>query len=192
MRPPARNLVETTAAGVVYGATGDATLLAPTTEVVASVRSPLVELTAQTLLGGEVPIAEVSAAGVIQVPGASETVQLHGPFVSRARIDGNAPLEGLPVGGVGLGRVLDHLDLDTTLLEVAPSLTVSYSLNGDGGTVSLTDDVLEPALADAAAVVDRVDQQAVGTITDLLGVATLGDADTAAIDVSCGGRRLVQ
>lgn len=188
----ARNLVETTAAGVVYGATGDATLLTPTTEVVASVRSPLVELTARTLLGGEVPIAEVSAAGAIQVPGAVEEVQLFGPFTSRARIDGNAPLEGLPVGGVGLGRVLDDLDLQTTLLEVAPSLTVSYSINGDGGTVSLTDDVLAPALADAAAVVDRVDQQVVGSVVDVLGVATLGDADTAAIDVRCGGRRLVE
>lgn len=188
----ARNLVETTAAGVVYGATADATLLTPTTEVVATVRSPLVELTARTVLGGAVPVARVSAAGAIDVPGATETVQLFGPFVSRARIDGNAPLAGLPVGGVGLGRVLDRLDLQTTLLEVAPSLTVSYSVNGDGGTVSLTDDVLAPALADAAAVVDRVDQQVVGTIVDVLGVATLGDADTAAIDVSCGGRRLVQ
>lgn len=188
----ARNLVETTAAGIAYGATADATLLTPTTEVVAGVRSPLVELSARTLLGGEVPIAEVTAAGAIQVPGANETVQLHGPFVSRARIGGNAPLAGLPVGGVGLARVLAHLDLQTTLLGVAPSLTVSYSLDGDGGTVSLTDDVLAPALADAGAVVDRVDQQVVGTITDVLGVATLGDADTAAIDVSCGGRRLVQ
>jgi uncharacterized membrane protein len=187
----ATNLVRTTAAGVVYGATSPEVLVAPSASVVGSVRGPLVDLTVDTLLAGEVPVASVTAAGSEVVPGADEQVQLYGPFASRARVLGNAPLGGFTGDGVGLSTLLDDLDLETTLLESSPTLGLTLSIDGDGTSVSLTDDVLVPALADAAGVVDGVDAL-VADVVDVLGVATVGDADTSADTVDCSGRQLVQ
>ena len=187
----ARNLVQTTAAGVVYGATTPDVLLAPTASVVGSVRGPLVDLTVDTLLSGEVTVASVTAAGSEVVAGADEEVTLHGPFTSRARVTGNAPLDGVTVDGVGLAAVLDDLDLQTTLLQAAPEVGLTLSINGDSTSVSLTEDVLRPALADAAVVVEQVDGT-IGDVVDVLGIATVGDADTAATSVDCSGRQLVR
>ncbi len=187
----ARNLVRTTPAALVYGATSPDVLLTPSADVVASVRGPLVDLSVDTLLAGRVTVAEVSAAGSELVAGADEEVTLFGPFTSRARIAGNAPLAGVGGDTPGLSGLLDDLDLQTTLLDASPEVGLTLSVDDDTTTVNLTEDVLRPALADAGTVVAGVDTL-VADVVDVLGVATVGDADTAASGVDCSGRQLVE
>lgn len=187
----ATNLVATTAAAVVAGATSPEVLLAPSAAVVGTVRSPLVDLSVDLGAGIEVTVAEVTAAGTLAVPGTTTTTTLSGPFTARTRIAGNAPLDGAAPELPGLAGLVERLELETTVLDASPTLGLTVSVDGEGGSVNLTEDVLVPALADAAAVVRTADL-AVGGVTELLGVATVGDADLAVAGVDCSGRRLVR
>lgn len=205
-----RTFVETATSGVTFApASATALTTSPVSGsagLTASAPGVFTELALDVgLLGLEVPIASVEASGQVEVPGDSGEVVLDGPFRSTQRFAGATPFADAAPGAPSIAGLLDDLELATTL-EALPSdvgLGLSFQVGasasdgdtsaGTGGEtdLDLTLDVLGPAVTRLQSVVGRVDST-VGGVLDVLGVASLGDADIAANSVSCSGRELVR